>query len=204
MYSNDSNDNPNTTASSQQPLTYAEAIPLLVQKLQLNIRNLRFIKAPQASDYFITIPNDAPYSEDMLVAHLNGLSLDADLNPSTIMKRAAFANLLAQAIPQIESKRHESGLHVDTYKNTNKQSVDTTPPLFDLLWAPDDSSIADHSGIAERSEQQLFQQILNHHYATTGSDETQQVNADDPLPYADALSMIEYAQSLASDISNKA
>ncbi|WP_322922799.1 hypothetical protein [Paenibacillus campi] len=94
----------NDTNDQTELLTYAQAIPLLVRELQLTLSKLRFIKAPQASDYFTTIANDAPYSSDMLIAHLNGLPLSSALNPAAWMQRSDFTILLWHALTGIHAQ----------------------------------------------------------------------------------------------------
>jgi len=75
-------------------LSYAEGVVLTVKAFGLNIDNIRFIKAPVASDYFTKVPNDAWYADEFIIAHLNGLPIPKDVNPTSAMTREQFADLL--------------------------------------------------------------------------------------------------------------
>lgn len=98
-----------TEFQPEEPLSHAQGVAFLVKGLGLNIDNLRFIKAPQASDYFTRIDDAAWYSTPMMIAHLNGLQLDADIAADETMTRAQFAILLWQGVEQVEPDIHESG-----------------------------------------------------------------------------------------------
>ncbi|MCZ8523215.1 S-layer homology domain-containing protein [Paenibacillus caseinilyticus] len=82
----------------QGKTTYAEGITMLVKAFHLNIDNMKFIKAPQTSDYFTNVPNDAWYADSFIKAHLNGVPLPKDVNPGAILTREAFANLLVHTV----------------------------------------------------------------------------------------------------------
>ncbi|AFC33134.1 S-layer domain-containing protein [Paenibacillus mucilaginosus 3016] len=82
----------------QGKTTYAEGVAMLVKGLNLNTDNMKFIKAPEASDYFTNVPNDAWYADSFIKAHLNGVPLPKDVNPAGTLTREAFANLLVHAV----------------------------------------------------------------------------------------------------------
>lgn len=82
----------------QGEVTYAAGIHLIVKGMNLTIDPLRFVKAPQASDYFTGVPDDAWYAQSFVVAHLNGLDLPADIEPNSPMSREEFAHYLNLAI----------------------------------------------------------------------------------------------------------
>jgi hypothetical protein len=79
-------------------LTVAQAVSLLVNGFDLNIDHMRFIKEPQASDYFNNVADDAEYEMDFIIAHLNGLPLDRDVKPSAKITKEAYADLLFHAM----------------------------------------------------------------------------------------------------------
>jgi len=79
-------------------VTMAQGVVLLVKSLDLNIDNIRFIKEPKASDYFTKVPDDAWYANAFVIAHLNGLPLDKDVDPQQQLTREQFANLLFHAL----------------------------------------------------------------------------------------------------------
>lgn len=79
-------------------LTYASGVSLIVKAFDLNIDSLRFVKQPLASDYFTNVPNNAWYSEAFVIAHLNGMPLDKDIDSKRYMTREEFAHLLFSAM----------------------------------------------------------------------------------------------------------
>jgi hypothetical protein len=76
----------------------ATAVTLIVKGLGLNIDNIRFIKKPEASDYFTKVKDDAPYADEFIIAQFNGLDLPKDLNPSKPVTREQFAYWLMNGI----------------------------------------------------------------------------------------------------------
>jgi len=88
----------NAKSQSKNTITVAQAVSMLVKNFKLNIDNIRFIKEPQASDYFTKVKNDAPYANDFIIAHLNGLTLDKDVDPEKKITREHFAELLFNSI----------------------------------------------------------------------------------------------------------
>ncbi|MDF2668642.1 MAG: S-layer domain protein [Paenibacillus sp.] len=79
-------------------LTYAAGISMLVKGLNLSLAKFLFIKAPEASDYYTKIPNDAWYSDAFVIAQVNGLELPKDIDPNQIMTREQFAYHMFQAV----------------------------------------------------------------------------------------------------------
>lgn len=78
-------------------LTYDQGIRLLVKGFDLNIENIRFIKEPKASDYYLKVPDNAWYAEDFIIAQFN-LGLPATIDPKSKITREQFAVLLNNAI----------------------------------------------------------------------------------------------------------
>ncbi|WP_052487112.1 S-layer homology domain-containing protein [Gordoniibacillus kamchatkensis] len=78
--------------------TYAEGIQLIVKGLDLNIDNIKFIKKPEASDYFTKVPDDAWYAQAFIIAQHNGMDLPRNIDPKSAMSRQDFAMYLARAI----------------------------------------------------------------------------------------------------------
>jgi len=79
-------------------LTIAEAVTLIVEKFELSLAHMTFIKVPEATDYFTGIANDASYAEAFVIAHLNGLPLDKDVNPNDKITKEQFAHLVQHAV----------------------------------------------------------------------------------------------------------
>lgn len=79
-------------------INYAQSIHMLVKGLGLNIDNMKFIKKPEASDYFTNVPNHAWYAQSFIIAQLNGLPIPKDVDPNGTVTREQFADLLVHAI----------------------------------------------------------------------------------------------------------
>jgi hypothetical protein len=79
-------------------ISFAQSVSLIVKGLNLNIDNMKFIKKPEASDYFTNVPNDAWYAEAFIIANLNGLNIPKDVDPNAIVTHEQFADLLIRAL----------------------------------------------------------------------------------------------------------
>lgn len=78
------------------PLTAAQGIQLLVNAFDLNIDNIRFIKAPKASDYFKNARDNAWYADAFIIISFSGLELPSDLDPNAKWTREEFTHYLVQ------------------------------------------------------------------------------------------------------------
>jgi hypothetical protein len=76
------------------PVTASQGIQLLVNAFHLNIDNIRFIKAPKASDYFKNAKDDAWYSNAFIIISFSGLDLPSDLDPNAKWTRGEFTYYL--------------------------------------------------------------------------------------------------------------
>lgn len=76
------------------PMTAAQGIQLLANAFDLNIDNIRFIKAPRASDYFKKADDGAWYSDALIVISFSGLELSSDLDPDGKWTREEFTHYL--------------------------------------------------------------------------------------------------------------
>ncbi|MBW4085671.1 S-layer homology domain-containing protein [Paenibacillus sp. S150] len=79
-------------------VTAAQGIQMLVNAFELNIDLLRFIKAPQATDYFASANNDAWYANALIIAANNDIGLSADLDPAKNWTREEFTHQLILTI----------------------------------------------------------------------------------------------------------
>ncbi|RXZ80679.1 S-layer homology domain-containing protein [Paenibacillaceae bacterium] len=82
----------------QGELTYAAGIAMIVKGLDINLDHIRFIKKPEASDYYTKVKDGVWYSEPFIIASVNGLDVDKDVNPGQAITREQFAHHLFQAI----------------------------------------------------------------------------------------------------------
>ncbi|MDP4152889.1 MAG: S-layer homology domain-containing protein [Bacillota bacterium] len=82
----------------QQTLTMAEGIKLIVNTFGLNIDNVRFIKAPKATDYFKNADDNAWYADTLIIASVNDLGLPQDIDPNAEMTREEFTYYLIHAM----------------------------------------------------------------------------------------------------------
>lgn len=78
------------------PVTAAQGIQLLVNAFDLNIDNIRFIKAPKASDYFKNAKDNAWYADAFIIISFSGLDLPSDLNPNAKWTREEFTHHLVK------------------------------------------------------------------------------------------------------------
>lgn len=79
-------------------VTMAQGVAMLVKAFELNIDHIRFIKKPEASDYFTNVPNDAWYAESFIYAHHNGLPIPRDADPLQNLTKEQYADLLFHAL----------------------------------------------------------------------------------------------------------
>ncbi|MWV42545.1 hypothetical protein GRF59_02795 [Paenibacillus sp. HJL G12] len=79
-------------------VTQAESVQFFVNALGLNLDFIRFVKEPQASDYYKQANDSAWYAKAFIIAAVNGLDLPADLNPNEKMTREGFTHQLVHAI----------------------------------------------------------------------------------------------------------
>ncbi|EDM36772.1 hypothetical protein PBAL39_17899 [Pedobacter sp. BAL39] len=82
----------------QSKLSYGRGLDMIVMGLGLNIDNIRFVKEPKATDYFIQANNKAAYAQSLIIAANNGIQLKRSINPEWAMTREQFALALHQAI----------------------------------------------------------------------------------------------------------
>ncbi|WP_079914369.1 S-layer homology domain-containing protein [Paenibacillus sp. 32352] len=79
-------------------ISYAQSISMLVKGLKLSLDHVKFVKKPEASDYFKNVPNDAWYAEAFIIAKVNGLDIPEDVDPNAPITREKYANLLNDAM----------------------------------------------------------------------------------------------------------
>ncbi|WP_379156602.1 S-layer homology domain-containing protein [Paenibacillus sp. sgz5001063] len=79
-------------------MTAAQGIQLFVNAFDLNIDLLRFIKAPQATDYFANAQNDAWYANALIIAANNDIGLSPDFDPAKNWTREEFTHQLILTI----------------------------------------------------------------------------------------------------------
>ncbi|ULL14072.1 S-layer protein [Paenibacillus sp. H1-7] len=79
-------------------ISFAQSISMIVKGLDLNLDLVKFIKKPEASDYFTNVPNDAWYAEAFIIAKVNGLDIPKDVDPNAKVTREQYANLLLTAM----------------------------------------------------------------------------------------------------------
>ncbi|WP_081824442.1 S-layer homology domain-containing protein [Paenibacillus sp. UNC451MF] len=79
-------------------ISFAQSVSMLVKGLKLSTDHVKFIKKPEASDYFTNVPNDAWYAEAFIIAKVNGLDIPQDVDPNAPITREKYANLLNDAM----------------------------------------------------------------------------------------------------------
>ncbi len=169
-----------TKYAPERALNTAQGISALVKGLDLNLDNMRFIKKPEASDYYTRISNEAWYSNDMIVAYLNGLDIPADVDVTAAMTRGQFATLLWQAVEQVDPDINESGGNNIASATANEEIAD-------------DNSLS-------AMDQQMLQQVIHREIATL--DSKNKFYPDEPITRAEAAVMLYNAIELTGKLGN--
>ena len=103
-----------------QKLDQATALALIVNGLNLNLNHMKFAKEPKASDYFTKVKDNAWYSKVFVIAHLNGLDVPKDINPSAKVSREQFSHWLYQAF-----SKKDDYMWIEIYINIkDEKSID--------------------------------------------------------------------------------
>ncbi|WP_235918183.1 S-layer homology domain-containing protein [Paenibacillus lutrae] len=79
-------------------MTAAQGIQLIVKALELDTGKVRFIRAPKASDSFPKAKDDVWYSESFIIAGVNNLPVDREIDPQQIITKEQFAEWLYAAV----------------------------------------------------------------------------------------------------------
>ena len=79
-------------------ITTAQAVQLMVNVMALNLDNVRFIKAPLATDYFVHANNSAWYKEAFIITGVKNPVFPSDLHPNQPMTTEAFVNYLVKTL----------------------------------------------------------------------------------------------------------
>ena len=79
-------------------ITAPEGIQLIVKAMGLNIDTIRFIKAPEATDYFAKADNGAWYADALIIAANNSMGLPAELDPGERWTREEFTFYLTEVM----------------------------------------------------------------------------------------------------------
>ncbi|OAB41732.1 S-layer homology domain-containing protein [Paenibacillus glacialis] len=82
-------------------LTNAQAIQFITKGLQLNLRTMKFIKAPLASDNFTHVKNDAWFAEAFINAFYNNIDIPMDIEPSKSMTKEQFTYHLVKGVEKV-------------------------------------------------------------------------------------------------------
>lgn len=85
-------------AKNAKVIDYGQGIDLIVKALGLNIDNIRFIKAPKATDYCQYADDKAAYASSVIIAANNGITLDKKQRFNVPMTREQFALALYEGI----------------------------------------------------------------------------------------------------------
>ncbi|MEI3797267.1 PrcB C-terminal [Chitinophaga ginsengisegetis] len=98
VHSKDKADTEFPAPKPQSRISIGNGIDLIVKGLGLNIDNVRFIKAPKATDYFKKANDKASYAPSLIIAAVNGVESLRDVNPESPATREQFALALYDAI----------------------------------------------------------------------------------------------------------
>jgi len=84
--------------SPEDTITASQGVQLIVNALGLNLNNVRFIKEPKATDYFVNADNDAWYANAFIIAAVKGMVFPTDLDPGKEWSREEFTHYLILSI----------------------------------------------------------------------------------------------------------
>ncbi|MDF1617385.1 BsuPI-related putative proteinase inhibitor [Petrocella sp. FN5] len=79
-------------------ITTAQAIQLMVNFMELNLEDIRFIKAPLATDYFKNANNNAWYSNAFMVTGVKNPVFPSEVLPNQPMTTEAFIHYLVKTM----------------------------------------------------------------------------------------------------------
>jgi hypothetical protein len=79
-------------------ITIAQAVQLMVNFMELNLSDVRFIKAPLATDYFAKANNSAWYKDAFIITGVKNPVFPSDINPNQPMTTEAFIHYLIQTL----------------------------------------------------------------------------------------------------------
>ena len=79
-------------------ITAAQSIQLFVNAFDLNIDNIRFIKKPEASDYFAKANNDGWYANALIIGSFNVPDIPWDLDPNQKWTKEEFTHYLVMTL----------------------------------------------------------------------------------------------------------
>ncbi|QJD83549.1 S-layer homology domain-containing protein [Cohnella herbarum] len=93
-----SKDSKSNSIRYKSSISVSAAVTMIVEGLNLNIDNIRFIKQPMASDYYTKVKDNASYAEHFIIAQFNGLGLPKDIDPNSKVTREQFSYWLFGAL----------------------------------------------------------------------------------------------------------
>ncbi|AJS58713.1 S-layer homology domain-containing protein [Paenibacillus sp. IHBB 10380] len=79
-------------------ITSAQGVQMIVNSFQLSLAAIDFNVAPQASDLFTKVHDDAWYTDAFIIAILNGVNLSADIDPAHKLTREEFTSYVIHAL----------------------------------------------------------------------------------------------------------
>ncbi|WP_281095454.1 S-layer homology domain-containing protein [Fusibacter bizertensis] len=115
----------------KKSLKASEGILMIVNTFDLNLDTIRFIKEPKATDYFKNADDTAWYAQGFIAASVNGVELDANLDPNQVWTKEEFIYHI-----------------VSTYEQKNDMPMIKITPVE----IKDEADItADYSGLLQRA-----------------------------------------------------
>lgn len=82
-------------------VTTAQGVQFITGGLQLSLAAIDFNKAPLASAIFSKVKDKAWYAEAFVNAHYNQVDIPADIDPSKLITKEMFTNLLVQGVEKV-------------------------------------------------------------------------------------------------------
>jgi hypothetical protein len=82
-------------------VTTAQGVQFITGGLQLSLAAIDFNKAPLASATFSKVKDKAWYAEAFVNAYYNDIDIPADIDPSKLITKELFTNLLVQGVEKV-------------------------------------------------------------------------------------------------------
>lgn len=82
-------------------VTTAQGVQFITGGLQLSLAAIDFNKAPLASAIFSKVKDKTWYAEAFVNAHYNDVDIPADIDPSKLITKELFTNLLVQGVEKV-------------------------------------------------------------------------------------------------------
>lgn len=142
-----------------QALTMAQAVQMMVNLFDLNLDTIRFIKEPQATDYFVHADDEAWYEEAFIIASVYGLPFKAEIDPKALVSVSELANYIIES-GRLQGTPYEIYLDYEASEESisRGQAADFLAHAFDQI-AEQQEAHAAAEVLASQFESELLSEV---------------------------------------------